>query len=107
MPLTDHDDTGAESLGREREQAGLAGNLADRFALVIGLAEKGDKGVGGMGDDSADDTGEVPGGEGNAELGALAVRVLGGGEDPLVELRDNVLEEEEFGHGVRNLESLE
>lgn len=56
-----------------------------------------------MGDDGADDTGEVTRREGDTELRALAVLRLGLGEDVRVEQRDDLLEEEELGHGVRDL----
>ena len=54
-------------------------------------------------DDGADDTGEVAGGEGDTELRRLAVRLLGRGEDVGVEQLDDLLEEEELGHGVGDL----
>lgn len=59
-----------------------------------------------MGNDGADDTGEVTGREGDAELGGLAVGVLGRGEDLAVEHVDDVLEEEEFRHCVGDLMQL-
>ncbi len=56
-----------------------------------------------MGHDGANDTGEVTGGEGDAELSALGVGLLGSSEDVGVEGLDDLLEEEELGHGVGDL----
>jgi hypothetical protein len=46
--------------------------------------------TGGVGDNGADDAGNVAGRERDAELGALAVRVLGLGEDVRVEQLDDL-----------------
>lgn len=56
-----------------------------------------------VGDDSADHTSQVTGGEGDAELGALGVALLGGGEHVGVESLHDLLEEEELSHGVGDL----
>ena len=100
---TDHDDTGTKTLGGERDKANLGSDLANALALVRGLAHEGDNGVGGVRDDRADNTGEVTGGERDTELRRLAVRILWRGEDVAVEEGDDVLEEEELGHGVGDL----
>ena len=101
--LPNHDHTSTETLGSKVGNTNLASNLADRLALVLSLAELRDKRVSGVGDDGADDTGDVTGGEGDTELHGLAVGVLGCGEDVLVEEADNVLEEEELGHRIGDL----
>ena len=95
---TNHDDTGTETLGGEGAEANLGSDLAGALALVGGLAHKGHERVGRVGDDGADDTGEVAGREGDAELRRLPVRVLRRREDVLVEHADDVLEEEELRH---------
>ena len=59
-----------------------------------------------MGDYGADDTGEVTSAEGNAKLCGLAVGVLWLSEDVGIEELDNLLEEEELGHCVRDLKTL-
>lgn len=100
---TNHEHTGAETLGGEVDDADLRGDRTKRLALVRGLAHLGDERVRRVGHDGADDTGEVTRREGDAELGGLAVRLLGGGEDVAVEHLDDVLEEEELGHCVRDL----
>lgn len=100
---TDHDNTSAETLGGEADNTGLASNGSSRLTLVLSLSKERDEGVGGVGDDGADDTGEVTRGEGDTELGVLGVRVLGRGEDLGVEELDDLLEEEELGHGVGDL----
>jgi len=100
---TNHQDTGTETLGSQVDGTGLAGNLANRLALVLSLAHEGDDRVGRVGDDGADNTGEVTRGEGDTELGALAVGLLGFSEDVGVEQLDDLLEEEELGHGVGDL----
>jgi len=101
---TDHDNTGTETLGGEGGKTGLGGNGTDGLALVFGFAQQGDQRVGGVGDDSANDTREVTRGESDSELGGLAIGFLRSGEDFSVEDLDDLLEEVELGHGVRDLQ---
>ena len=100
---TNHDHTGTETLGGQAGDTDFASDLAETLAPVLSLAHERDERVSGVGDDGADDTGEVTGGEGDTELSTLAVGFFGGGEDVAVEEGDDVLEEEELGHGVGDL----
>ncbi len=67
------------------------------LALVAGLAELRHHGVGGVGDNGADDTGKVARGEGHTELSALGVLGFGLGEHVRVEQLHHLLKEEELG----------
>jgi hypothetical protein len=96
---TNHEDTGAKS-GPESLEADLAVDLGGGSSTLV---HDGDHGVGGVRHDSAEDTSPVSGHEGNAELGALAVGVAGGGEDVGVEETDGLLEGNELDDGVRDL----
>ena len=100
---TDHDNTSAETLSGEVSNADFAGDLSDSFALVGSLSELRNEGVSRMGDDGANNTSEVTGSEGDTELSGLAVSLLRASEDVGVEQLDDLFEEEEFGHSVRNL----
>ena len=60
-----------------------------------------------MGDNGANHTGKVAGSKGDSQLGALAIALLGRGEDVRVEGLHDLLEEEEFGHGVGDLSGPE
>ena len=100
---TDHDDTSTEALGGKGNKTGLGGNGTNGLALISGLAHQGDHGISGMGDDGANDTGEVTGSECDSELSGLAVGVLRSGEDVRVEELDDLLKEVELGHSVRDL----
>ena len=100
---TNHDNPSAETLGSQGTETNLAGDGANRLALVFGFTQEGDYRICGVRDDGADNTCEVSGCKGDAELGALAVCGLGFGEDVCVEERDDLLEEEELGHGVGDL----
>jgi hypothetical protein len=102
--LTDHDDTGAEALGGQRHDSDLVSDSTDGLALVLGLSKLGDEGVGGVRNDGANNTGEITRGESDTELSSFGIGFLGLSEDVGVEELDNLLEEEEFGHGVRDLE---
>ena len=101
---TDHDHTGTETLGGEVCEANLVDDLAKALAAVLDLAHLRDDRVSRVRHDGADDTGELTGREGDTELGALAVGVLGLGEDVAVEHLDDVLKEEELRHRVGDLE---
>ncbi len=72
---SNHDDTGSQTLDHEVGISKLRGNGADGLALVLGLAEKGHNGVGRVGDDGADNSGNVTRGEGDSKLGGLGVGV--------------------------------
>ena len=100
---TNHNHTRAETTRRKFRKPDFRRNLSDRLAAVCRLAHLRDERVCRVRDDGADDTGEVTGGEGDTELSTLAVGVFGGGEDVAVEKGDDVLEEEELGHGVGDL----
>lgn len=67
-----------------------------------GGVELADHDVGGVGDDSAQDAGEVASGEGDARLGRLAVVALAPGE-AVVHHLDDGLEGGELHHGVGDL----
>lgn len=100
---TNHEYTGAETLGGKVGDADLRGDRTERLALVGSLAHLGDERVRRVRDDGTDDTGEVARRESDTELGGLAVRFLGRGEDVAVEHLDDVLEEEELRHRVWDL----
>jgi hypothetical protein len=67
------------------------------LALVAGLAELGDHGIGRVRHNRANDTSKVARGERDAELRALGVLGTRLGEDVRVEHLDHLLEEEELG----------
>jgi hypothetical protein len=67
------------------------------LALVAGLSELGDHGVSRMRDNCADNTSNVAGSEGNAELSGLGILRAGLGEDVLVEHLNHLLKEVELG----------
>ena len=67
------------------------------------LVENRDHGVCGVRDEGAEDTSPVTRDEGDEELGALRVGVLGQGEDVLVEGLYSVFEGSKLDHGVGNL----
>jgi len=56
-----------------------------------------------VGDDGANNTGEITGTEGDSELSGFAVALFRSGEDVGVEDLDDLLEEVELGHGIRDL----
>jgi len=101
----DHNDTGAET-APEAGEADLGVDLADvgeETAFGLGGVDLGDDGVGGVGDDGAEDTGDVAGHEGDGELLGLGVLVLGAGEDLGVEEIADFLEGDELHDGVGDL----
>ena len=87
---TDHEDTGTETPCGEVGVTELAGNLAETLALVGRLGHEGNEGVSGVGNDRADDTSGVTGGEGDAELSGLRVGLLWRGENFAVEELDSL-----------------
>ena len=60
-----------------------------------------------MGHNGTEDTGEVPRGESDSQLGSLAVLVFGSCEDILIEFFNDILESHEFNHSVRHLSAPE
>lgn len=64
-------------------------------------------GVGGMGNDRAEDAGEVARGEGYGQLRGLGILVLGLGENVLVKLFHDVLEGHELDDCVGHLSAPE
>lgn len=100
---TNHDNTSTQSFRGKRTDSKLGGDLSDGFALVLCFAEERNQRVGGVRDDSADNTSNVTGREGDTELSGFAVCILGLSENVGVEQLDDLLKEEELGHGVRDL----
>lgn len=100
---TDHEDTGAETL----PEAVHADSTVDLSDALASLVHDGDTGVGGVGNDGAEDTSAVSGHEGDHHLGALAVLVLRLGEDVGVEHGDELLEGHELDNGVGDLSGPE
>ena len=90
---TNHEHTGAQTLGGKVDDADLRGNGTERLALVRSLAHLGDERVRRVRDDGADNTGEVTRREGDAELGGFAVGVFRCSEDVCVKQLDDLLEE--------------
>jgi len=107
---TDHDNSGHEASPKSLE-ADLRVDLSDLVAeRALGLAlgdELGEDGVGGVGDDGAEDACEVAGGEGDAELRGLAVVLFSLGEDVVVEKLHEPLEGHELDDRVGHLSSPE
>lgn len=106
---TNHEDSGTETLP-ESTESNLAIDLldlGDGGTTSSSLVEDGDHGVSWMGDDGAENTGNVTRHEGDHELGALGVGALWLGEYLLVEGGDNLLESDELDNGVWNLSSPE
>jgi hypothetical protein len=105
---TNHDYTRPETLRCEISKANFANDCAEALPLILRLAKLRDERVGGVRDDSANDTGEVSRRKGDAELRSFAVRVFGLSEQARIELLHDLLETEELGHRVWNLwEELE
>ena len=100
---TDHEDTGAETL----PEAAHADSTVDLTDALASLVHDGDTGVGGVGNDGAEDTSQVAGHEGDHHLLALAVLGLRLGEDVGVEHGDDLLEGHELDDGVGDLSSPE
>lgn len=100
---TDHDHTSTETLRGKVAPPDLRRDLTNRLALVRLLAHLRDQRIRGMRDDGTDDTSEVTRRERNTQLRRFRVAALRLGEDVLVEQVDNVFEEEELGHRVRDL----
>ena len=102
---TNHDDTNRETVPETRESDILVdsahGSTKAFPSLSVGV-EFADHDIGGMGDDSAENTGEVTTDEGDTSLLALGVIVLGTWESGVDHLNDG-LEGGEFHHGVWDL----
>ena len=100
---TNHENTGAKA-GPETVEANAS---VDGTSGFTGLVHDGDHGVGGVRDDSAEDTSPVTGHEGNSELLALGVGVAGSGEDVGVQETDGLLESDELHDSVGDLAAPE
>eukprot|EP00049_Salpingoeca_infusionum_P017080 m.351702 g.351702 ORF g.351702 m.351702 type:complete len:333 (-) comp16321_c0_seq1:96-1094(-) len=100
---TNHEDTWANTLDGKVTVTKLGGDGTNALALVLGLTKEGDESISWVGDNGANNTSNVTGHEGNLELGALAVGLTWLSVDAGVELFNNLLEEEELGHGVWDL----
>mmetsp|Transcript_21871 Transcript_21871/g.59885 ORF Transcript_21871/g.59885 Transcript_21871/m.59885 type:complete len:357 (-) Transcript_21871:6-1076(-) len=99
----DHQHTDAETLGAQVQVAELRSDLSEALALVGRLAHQGHNGVSRVGNDGANNTSNVARSESDSELSGLVVGLLGSSENVSVEELDNLLEEEELGHGVGDL----
>jgi len=102
---THHEDSGAEALPQTVE-ADLSVDVSDLLAswlVGVPLVDDGDHGVSGVGHDGTEHSCDVAGHESDRQLSALAVLVLGLGEDALVELGHDLLEGDELHDGVRHL----
>lgn len=100
---TDHQYTGAETLGCKCNHASFRCDGGNTLALVCGLAHERDDAVSRMRDNSADNTSEVTRSESNTKLSSLGICFFGLREDVSVKELDNLFKEEEFGHGIRDL----
>ena len=60
-------------------------------------------GISGVRDNSTNDTSDVTRSKSNTKLSALGVTILRGSEDISIESFHDLFEEEELGHGVRDL----
>lgn len=103
---TDHDDPGHETRP-EALESNFSIDPAHLFSEGSGFAalrvEFGDHGVCGVGDNCAEDTGQVAGGEGDAQLSALVVVLLAFGEDVIVEELYEPFKSHELHDSVRHL----
>ena len=104
MVRTNHEDTSSETLCSQSSESNLAGDGTDRFALVSGLSELRDEGIGRVRDNGTNNTSDITRSESDTELGGLAVGILGLREDVGVEQLDGLLEEVKLGHGVGDLD---
>lgn len=102
---TNHNDSCSETVPEtlETDFAVDFFDLLTSWCVGFSLVEDGDHGVGGVRNDSAEDTSPVTRQESDHELGILGVGVLGSGEDILVEGLDSVFEGGELNHGVWDL----
>lgn len=97
---SDHDDTWHKSLPDSSESELLEDSSSGGLRVLV---ELGDDGVGWVGDDGAEDSGDVSGDKGDNEL--LGLGALGSWlrHNVLVESLDGLLEAGELHHGVRDL----
>ena len=104
---TNHEDSGTETLP-ESTESDLFKDLLDlghSGTTSSSLVEDGDHGVSWMGNNGAENTGNVTRHESDHQLGALGVGALWLGEYFFVEFSDNLLESDELHNGVWNLSS--
>lgn len=64
-------------------------------------------GIGGVGYDGAEDTGQITRGESDSKLGGFAVFALGFSENMLVEFLNNIFKSNKLNHSVGNLSAPE
>ena len=100
---TNHEDTGTEA-GPEAVEADAGVDLASSATLLV---HDGDHSVGGVRDDSAENTSPVTRHEGDHQLEALRVGVTGSSEDVAVEETDGLLEGDELDDSVGDLTAPE
>lgn len=100
---TDHDDTGAKTVPEAREADSVV-DLARGTSLLV---HDGDHGVGGVRNDSAEDTSPVAGQEGDHKLEVLGVGLTRSSEDVGVKGTDGLLESDELHNGVGDLSAPE
>ena len=104
---TNHEDSGTKTLP-ESSESNLSIDLLDlghSGTTSSSLVEDGDHGVSWMGNNGAENTGNVTRHESDHKLGALGVGALWLGEYGRVEFSDNLLESDELDNGVWNLSS--
>ena len=100
---TNHENTGTEA-GPKTIEANLFVDLASSSTTLV---HNGHHSVGGVRDNSAEDTSPVTGHESDHQLEGLGVGVAGLGEDVGVEGTDGLLESNELHDGVRDLAAPE
>lgn len=103
---TDHDNSGHET-GPEALESNFSIDPAHLFSEGSGFValrvELGDHGICGVGDNCAEDTGQIAGGEGDAQLSTLVVVFLALGEDVIVEELHEPFESHKLHDSVRHL----
>jgi len=101
----DHDNSGTDTVPQtlEADVSVDVSNLLSHRGVARLLVEDGDHGVSGLGHDSAENTGKVPGGKDDRELSSLRVGLLRVSENVAIECTHDVLESAELDHGVGHL----
>jgi len=106
---TDHDNSGSHT-SPETAETDFGVDFLDVVtsgAATLHGVELGDHSVSRLGDQGAEDTGNVTRHEGDGELSTLGVFALGLGEDSSVEEFDSLFESDELHDGVGDLSSPE